>query len=387
MLGAAALGAAGDLELTRATAWAIGTELAAAGISLDLGPVADVNSNPDNPVIGTRSFGIDADQVAAHVAAWVNGLQETGVGACAKHFPGHGDTAQDSHVELPSVGVGLSTLLARELVPFAAAVAAGSVAVMTSHIVLPILDPSLPATLSPRVLRLLREELGYDGVIVSDALDMAGVSSGRGIPEAAVLSLAAGADLLCLGAEKGAGVVRDVQAAILRAVRAGRLAEERLVEAVARIDLLPRAASGPGHPLEVSPDAAAQQLAGARRATTVDGVLPDLHGARVVTALTAANIAVGEVPWGLPSDHEITPDSDPPTGSGPIVLQVRDAHRRPEVRSLVERVAADGRRVVLLEWGWPGPHDGVAPRICARGYSRPGAAAVVEVLREAGWDR
>jgi beta-N-acetylhexosaminidase len=387
VLGAAALGAAGDLELTRATAWAIGTELAAAGITLDLGPVADVNSNPDNPVIGTRSFGIDADQVAAHVAAWVNGLQETGVGACAKHFPGHGDTAQDSHVELPSVGVGLSTLRARELVPFAAAVAAGSVAVMTSHIVLPTLDPSLPATLSPRVLRLLREELGYDGVIVSDALDMAGVSSGRGIPEAAVLSLAAGADLLCLGAEKGAGVVRDVQAAILRAVRSGRLAEERLVEAVARIDLLPRAGSGPGRPLEVSPDAAARQLAGARRATTVDGVLPDLRGARVVTALTAANIAVGEVPWGLPSDDEITPDSDPHAGSGPIVLQVRDAHRRPEVRSLVERVAAAGGRVVLLEWGWPGPHDGVVPRICARGYSRPGAAAVVEVLREAGWDR
>ena len=283
---------------------------------------------------------------------------------------------------------GWSTLLARELVPFAAAVAAGSVAVMTSHIVLPILDPSLPATLSPRVLGLLREELGYDGVIVSDALDMAGVAPGRGIPEAAVLSLRLPGQTCCAsGPRRERGSSATCRQRSSGAVRAGRLAEERLVEAVARIDLLPRAASGPGHPLEVSPDAAAEQLAGARRATTVDGVLPDLHGARVVTALTAANIAVGEVPWGLPSDHEITPDSDPPTGSGPIVLQVRDAHRRPEVRSLVERVAADGRRVVLLEWGWPGPHDGVAPRICARGYSRPGAAAVVEVLREAGWDR
>lgn len=156
---------------------------------------------------------------------------------------------------------------------------------------------------------------------------------------------------------------------------------------MARIDLLPRAGSRQGRSLEVSADDAVRQLAGARRATTVDGMLPDLGGARVVTVLTAANIAVGEVPWGLPSDIEITPDSEGPAGSGPIVLQVRDVHRRPEVRSLVERVAAGGRGVVLLEWGWPGPHDGVVPRICPRGYSGPGVAAVSEVLEEAGWDR
>ncbi|GAB6987088.1 glycoside hydrolase family 3 protein [Nocardioides pyridinolyticus] len=203
VLGPAALGAADDLELTRATGHAIGSELAAVGIDLDLGPVADVNTNPDNPVIGTRSFGTAPARVAEHIAAWVEGLQAAGAAGCAKHFPGHGDTAQDSHLELPTVDAPRATLEARELVPFGASVRAGVASVMTSHIVVPALDAELPATLSAPVLGLLREDLGHDGVIVTDALDMAGASAGRGIPEAAVLSLNAGADLLCIGADPG----------------------------------------------------------------------------------------------------------------------------------------------------------------------------------------
>jgi beta-N-acetylhexosaminidase len=200
VLGPLALGAAGDLALTRAVGRAIGLELAAVGITLDLGPVADVSSNPRNPVIGTRSFGSSASDAAAHVAAWTLGLQSAGVAACAKHFPGHGDTAEDSHLSLPVLDVDLPELIARELVPFAAAIEAGAAAVMTSHVVVPALDPELPATLSPAILGLLRDRLGFTGVIVSDALDMAGASATRGIPAAAVLSIAAGADLLCLGA-------------------------------------------------------------------------------------------------------------------------------------------------------------------------------------------
>ncbi|ABL83983.1 MULTISPECIES: glycoside hydrolase family 3 N-terminal domain-containing protein [unclassified Nocardioides] len=372
VLGPAALGAAGDLALTRETGAAIGTELAAAGIDLDLGPVADVNSDPDNPVIGTRSFGTDAAAAAAHTAAWVAGLQGAGVAACAKHFPGHGDTAQDSHLALPMVDVDLPTLLGRELAPFAAAVEAGVASVMTSHILVPAVDPALPATLSRPVLGLLRDHLGYGGVLVTDALDMAGASAGRGIPEAAVLSLAAGADLLCLGADKDIALVRQVQAAIVAAVRSGRLAEERLVEAVDRIARLPRGAGS------AAPVDAARQLAGARRAVTVEGELPDLRGAEVVSVATPANIAIGEVPWGLPPDRFLQP-GEPVTGDRPVVLQVRDAHRRPEV--LVEGAA------VVVEWGWPGPYAGGTPRICTRGYSRPGAVAVTELLRKAGWDR
>ena len=372
VLGPAALGAAGDLGLTRETGAVIGTELAAAGIDLDLAPVADVNSDPDNPVIGTRSFGTDATAAAAHTAAWVTGLQGAGVAACAKHFPGHGDTAQDSHLALPTVDVDLPTLLARELAPFAAAVEAGVASVMTSHLLVPAVDPTLPATLSRPVLGLLRDHLGYDGVLVTDALDMAGASAGRGIPEAAVLSLAAGADLLCLGADKDVALVREIQAAVAAAVRSGRLAQARLVDAVERIARMPR-----GHGVATALDEA-RQLEGARRALTVEGELPDLRGAEVVSVATAANIAIGKVPWGLAPDRRVRPGA-PVAGDRPVIVQVRDAHRRPEI-------VADGAAVVV-EWGWPGPYSGDAPRICTRGSSRPGAAAVTELLRKAGWDR
>jgi beta-N-acetylhexosaminidase len=374
VLGPAALGAADDLVLTRDTGRAIGAEMAAAGINLDFGPVADVNSNPDNPVIGTRSFGTEPAPAAAHVAAWVTGLQEAGVAACAKHFPGHGDTAQDSHLELPTVEADLETLFARELVPFAAAVEVGIASVMTSHIVVPALDPELPGTLSAPVLGLLRDRLGYDGVIVSDALDMAGASAGRGIPAAAVLSLAAGADLLCIGPEKPAALVRETQDAIVAAVQDGRLSRERLEEAVARIDRMLDVLAEPTA-YAVDTDA---QLEGARRSLIVDDELPDLRNAVVVSVATAANIAIGEVPWGLEPDVVIAPGQTYSTDR-PVVLQVRDAHRRPEI-------VLDGAAVVV-EWGWPGPYAGPAPRICTRGYSRPGAAAVTELLRKAGWKR
>ncbi len=372
VLGPAALGAADDLDLTRATGHAIGTELAAVGIDLDLGPVADVNTNPSNPVIGTRSFGADPERSAAHVAAWVAGLQAAGVAACAKHFPGHGDTAQDSHLELPTVDAPLDVLEKRELVPFVAAVRAGIASVMTSHIVVPALDPELPATLSAPVLGLLRDRMGYGGVIVSDALDMAGACAGRGIPEAAVLSLAAGADLLCIGADKDAGLVRDIQAAIVAAVRAGRMPEERLRDAVDRIARMPRGTGVPG-----SLDEAAQ-VEGARAATTVEGELPDLRGAEIVSVATTANIAVGEVPWGLTPDR-VVPPGQHVVVDRPVVLQVRDAHRHPGIDTT--------GAAVVVEWGWPGPYDGDAPRICTRGYSRPGAVVVDELLRKAGWDR
>jgi beta-N-acetylhexosaminidase len=374
VLGPAALGAADDLVLTRDTGRAIGAEMAAVGINLDFGPVADVNTNPSNPVIGTRSFGTEPARAAAHVAAWVTGLQQAGVAACAKHFPGHGDTAQDSHLELPTVDADLATLTERELVPFAAAVEVGIASVMTSHIVVPALDAELPGTLSAPVLGLLRDRLGYDGVIVSDALDMAGASAGRGIPEAAVLSLAAGADLLCIGPEKQAALVRETQGAIVAAVHDGRLTRERLEEAVARID---RMLDELGEPTAYDVDAEAQ-LDGARRSLIVEGELPDLTGAEIVSVSTAANIAIGEVPWGLTPDRFVAP-GEPVAGDRPIVLQVRDAHRRPEI-------VLDGAALVV-EWGWPGPYGGPVPRICTRGYSRPGAAAVTELLRKAGWKR
>ncbi|HYL08772.1 MAG TPA: glycoside hydrolase family 3 N-terminal domain-containing protein, partial [Candidatus Udaeobacter sp.] len=189
-----ALGVAGDTKLTRDVAAAIGAELAAAGVDLDFAPDADINSNPLNPVIGVRSFGADTAVVAANVAAWIEGLQGSGVAACAKHFPGHGDTSVDSHVSLPSVSEDPHV---RALEPFKAAIAAGVKAVMSAHIVVPSIDGA-PATISHRIMTgLLRDELGFKGLAVSDGLEMRALMNARSLVDNAVLALAAGCDALC----------------------------------------------------------------------------------------------------------------------------------------------------------------------------------------------
>jgi beta-N-acetylhexosaminidase len=371
VLGHAALGVVDDPSLTRDTAAAIGTALREAGVDLNLGPVADVNSDPLNPVIGSRSFGAWTDLVARHVRAYVEGLQSTGVGACVKHFPGHGDTREDSHLALPTVD------WLPDLSPFAAAVEAGAVAAMSAHIVVASVDAARPATLSPDVLGLLRSELGFEGIVVSDALDMAGASAGRGIPAAAVAALAAGCDLLCSGPDKDAALVREIQDAIVAAVKDGTLAEERLVEAAARVAGRPRL-SGAAVGLD-----AGRQLAGARAALRVDGVLPDLTGAILVRVDAERSIAVGTVPWGIPCEgvDPATFDAASLGPDAPVVLQTRDAHRDPDLLALVERLPG----AVVVDYGWPGPWVPAAPRICAQGASLPAQAAVAELLRTRGW--
>jgi len=387
-LGAAALGSADDLDLTRATGRAIGLDLVAAGIDLDLGPVADVNSQPCNPVIGARSFGSDPERVAAHVAAWVDGLQSTGTRACAKHFPGHGDTSADSHLELPTLDADLATLRRRELVPFLAASNAGSAAVMTSHIVVAALDPIWPATFSRTVLSLLRDELGFEGALVTDALDMAGASDGRGIPEAAVLALLAGADLLCLGAELDAATVRQVQAGIVEAVRLGRLPEERLVEAGERAGRLRRRTAVSQDPAYDEANREERQDEGASRAVRIEGELPGLAGAAVVTVATVPNIAVGDVAWGLAPDLVVEPHVDVTLPAGvPLVIQVRDAHRHEDVSDLLSRVEHSGVHAVVIEWGWPGERQTALPRICTFGSSEPMRSVVAGLLLQQGWTR
>jgi len=147
-----ALGAVDDVKLTRAVAAELGRRLAECGVNFNWAPSADVNSDPGNPIIGVRSFGAEPELVARNTAAYVEGLQSAGVAACVKHFPGHGDTAIDSHHAMPRIDVDARTLHERELVPFRAALAAGSKAVMSAHILVPALDPDLPGTLSPTVL-------------------------------------------------------------------------------------------------------------------------------------------------------------------------------------------------------------------------------------------
>ncbi|HZG89293.1 MAG TPA: glycoside hydrolase family 3 N-terminal domain-containing protein, partial [Pseudonocardia sp.] len=176
--GNAALGAADDVVLTRQVYRALGAELAAVGVTLDLAPSVDVNTAADNPIIGTRAFGDDPHLVARHGVAAVTGLHDAGVAACVKHFPGHGATSEDSHLALPTVDVSLDALRTLELVPFRAAIAAGAQCVMTAHIRVPALTGELPATLSSAALHtLLRTELGFPGVVVTDALDMHAASA------------------------------------------------------------------------------------------------------------------------------------------------------------------------------------------------------------------
>ncbi|MDO9395085.1 MAG: glycoside hydrolase family 3 protein, partial [Herbiconiux sp.] len=234
--GNAVLGRLDAPEATRAVGAAVGAALRAVGVNLDFAPDVDINSNPDNPVIGVRSFGVSAALVARHAAEWTTGLQSQGVAASIKHFPGHGDTAQDSHLSLPVVDVSPAELRARELQPFRAAIRAGALTVMTSHILLPQIDPENPATFSPVLLQgILRGELGFDGVIVSDALDMAGASATTGIPRAAVRALAAGCDLLCIGTKNTASQLERIVAEVAAAIGDGSLPPERVADASGRV--------------------------------------------------------------------------------------------------------------------------------------------------------
>jgi beta-N-acetylhexosaminidase len=195
-----ALGNLADLPTTTQVAAAMADELRATGFNLNFAPVCDVDSNPKNPVIGDRSFGKRPAEVAAQAVAFLEGLHSHGVIGCAKHFPGHGDTSVDSHLALPVVDKELGELREVELPPFAAMVKAGVAMVMTSHVLFPDLDRDLPATLSEKVLkRLLRDELGYNGVVISDDLEMKAVRGRWAVPELVELATRATVDLFCVG--------------------------------------------------------------------------------------------------------------------------------------------------------------------------------------------
>ncbi len=229
------LGLTGDADAVRRAAASLGRELASVGINWNFAPILDVNNNPHNPVIGTRSYGTEANLAAQMGAAAVQGLQtDARILACGKHFPGHGDTDTDSHFALPRIPHPRARLDAVEIVPFRAAVAADIASMMTAHILFPALDNALPATLSPAILTgLLREELGFNGLIVTDDLEMQGVADRWGAAEAAVLAVEAGADmLLCCHTHATQCAVRD---ALIHAVRTGRLAEARLDMSLAHI--------------------------------------------------------------------------------------------------------------------------------------------------------
>jgi beta-N-acetylhexosaminidase len=233
-----AIGAAGDERIAFGVGALLGRELRAVGIDQDYAPVVDVDTNPANPVIGDRSLSRDPDVVARLGTALALGLQAEGVAACAKHFPGHGDTSQDSHVALPRLPHPLERLRRVELPPFRALAQAGVAAVMTAHVVFEALDPTRPATLSAPVMRLLREELGFQGCCVSDDLEMKAVAEHFPLEEAVPAAVAAGVDQL-LVCHTSALQHRAIDL-VREAVESGRLSRWRLAEARANVQRLLR---------------------------------------------------------------------------------------------------------------------------------------------------
>jgi beta-N-acetylhexosaminidase len=231
---AMAVGATGDTELATLRAATTASELSAVGINMNYAPDADVNTDPDNPVIGIRSFGSDPDLVAEMVLAEAAAYAEGGVAPVVKHFPGHGDTDVDSHTGLPVIDLPRDRWEAEHLPPFRAAVDAGVDAIMTAHVLMPQLDTGEdpdPATLSPTIIDgILRDELGYDGVVTTDALNMEGVRQRHDDGEVAVRVVEAGVDQLLMPPDPGAAV-----SAIREAVGSGRLTEERVDQSVLRI--------------------------------------------------------------------------------------------------------------------------------------------------------
>lgn len=228
-----AVGAAGDDRLAREMGRITAVEARAVGVHLPFAPVLDVNNNPDNPVIATRSFGEDPADVARLGTAFVRGVQDHGAIATGKHFPGHGDTGVDSHVDLPVIRVDRERLDRVELRPFRAAVEAGMDAVMSAHVSIPSVtgSASMPGTLSPAVLSdLLRGEMGFDGLIVTDAMNMAAITRRFGARDAVVRALEAGADIILMPDDP-----RAAREAVVAAVRSGRVSEARLDRSVARI--------------------------------------------------------------------------------------------------------------------------------------------------------
>jgi beta-N-acetylhexosaminidase len=390
--GNAALGAVDDLELTRTVYAAIGADLARAGVSLDLAPTVDVNSADDNPIIGTRSFGADPALVARHAAAAIEGLQSAGVAACAKHFPGHGATLVDSHLELPTVDASLDLLRERDLPPFAAVVAAGTQSIMSAHIRVPALTGGDPGTFSKRVLiDLLRGEYGFDGVIVTDALEMRGAAaSAGGIGPAAVRALTAGADLLCIGAKVDLPLVEQIVADIADAIEDGRLPLARIEDAVARTAAM---ATWTATPRTLPSPDAGLGLAAARRAVRIEGSLADLARPLVVQLMSGHSIAEGRVPWGLAPHLDGTEQLEvvaaeasaeaiaDRAGARPIVVVGRHTHRFPASRELIERLAA-AHPVGVVEMGWPSDWRPARVRafVTTHGASLANARAAAEAL-------
>lgn len=403
--GAAVLGALNELDTTRAAGRAIGRLCRDAGINLTIAPVADVNTNPRNPVIGVRAFGADTALVSAHTAAAVEGIQEHRVAACAKHFPGHGDTIADSHMDAARVDLSMAQMREFHLPPFQAAVEAGVASMMSAHIIIPELGEA-PATLNPAAPALLRE-MGFAGVLITDALDMAAVRATVGPGEGGVLALLAGNDLLCVGNPLNAYTTgRDDEScyvevfhALHQAVLSGRLPVEVLRRAAARVQALAQWSRGP---VAQEQDSEVSWVSVAARACRVDSphpagaVLSGSGSVTVVDVRTGHNMAAGPTDNFLVTaleNYAVTLlDLSELSGvelevalmqENGTVLALADSLADPTQQDALELVFATAPNAVCINAGLLPEAPTHFAAIHCHGFSKVSAEAVVTVLETA----
>lgn len=400
--GAMAVAASGSPENARLVAQAMAREMATVGINVDFAPDLDVNNNPLNPVIGVRSYGSQPDLVGIYGSAVIDGLQSEGVLAFGKHFPGHGDTAVDSHVSLPAVPHARSRLDAVELIPFRAAIEAGAAGIMSAHVTFPAIDPEpgRPATLSSRVLTdLIRAEMGYSGLVVTDSLEMGALGeAGYPVPLAAANALQAGADLLLFNRD------HELHRQAFDQVRAwlaeGKIPAARLDEAVARI-LEAKGRFGLLNP-NLNPDTGQVGLAETRalsRRVAVQsitllrmqpGLLPLRKAERYLVVEVPGAAGLGRA-LGLtflaikekPGEREIQQAVDMARDGRTVIVATTDANRVPGQIELVRRLSAAGNPVIWI--AMRNPYDLMAfPQaqtyLASYGANPPALEALAAVL-------
>ena len=401
-----ALGRLDDPGRTREAAYQIGLSLVEAGIDWDLAPAVDTAVNPLSPN-GIRCFGADRALVSKHAAAWVEGLQTAGVSACAKHFPGHGLSGTDAHLGTPSVPLSREELLDYYLDPFRSVIAAGVDSIMVSHVHLTQID-DVPATISAKVLTgILREELGYDGAVITDALEMRGISDVAGLPDAAVRAIAAGADALCLGAWAYNDDVDAAASALVGAVQDGTLPEERLRQANKRIARLGTRAKPA---ILARDDSVGAKLADDVVAVHGDPVLKSRR-ALVIRLDPTHSPAGGTAGWGVEEPLReagleleilaITGDTYNGPGMvraeigqyrdefGPeanVVVLTRSSHRFPWQQPVLDRLLEQCPEAVIVDMGVPGDNfSGFRGWVQTFGASRVCSQAATRRLLGSRW--
>jgi beta-N-acetylhexosaminidase len=384
--GSYALGVVDDPALTARCADALAGHLATLGITASYAPVADVQRQADNPIVRTRAFGEEPTLVSRHLGAWIAATEARGIASCAKHFPGHGGTLTDSHHELAVDPRPYDEL---DLGPFRAAIAAGVPMLMSAHVVFPALDANRPATLSRRILGdLLRHELDFDGVLVSDALEMKAISDRYGEAAAARIALAAGADQVIV-AVADLRVTLECRDALLEALRDGVLGEERVREAAGRVQRLAERYATPAQ--RVTPWDAEAGLEAARRA--VRGASVGVRGAHVVDLFPAPHpalnwggedlltevlavdpTATGTAVAGEPADVDaVAEEVLAKAGNAPLVVATCDAGLYPWQGRLRDALAARRPVAVQVATGLP---DGNA--MCSYGRGKVNLRALAE---------